>query len=470
MPVRGGALVGALAALAACGEDLVVRGDPTYPIPMRRDAVTGVPLTLAELGPDPEHRTEPFPIVLDTGTPLSAIWPGVSPDAAMEPRCGRYEPLRILTGAATDPIARVSLTFDGRFRYWCTPAGQVGLGAMTTPIGGVIGGDILSRFSVRFTPRGGPAGEPTLQLFEDLFERSEQLAVDGNVVLSVQVTGGGTLLGSDGVQHSFARSRVAMRSCLAPLPFDPAAGVALGQPPGDLGESRATGAPMLLLLATGAPVTVISQAAYDRLVAQAAAEPDAPRQIPLVPAAPEDVLYLPGVTHKSLDVLERTPMPTPVRGWVEPGLLALVARDRVSGDEEKDPEVDPCRELARARSLTQLAISLPGPVELPRPAAAHLEIVPPRPIAVVGDDAPFLVSARLEAGTRTAVIDGVLGADVLGKLEFEVGYAARDEEPSRVVLRCPAGEAGCVARPRCTVERAEERSCPERPPVMPSPE
>ena len=57
--------------------------------------------------------------------------------------------------------AAACFEFGGNFHYQCTPAGQVGLGENVTAVGGVLGGDLLSRFSVRFTPGGirkGAAG------------------------------------------------------------------------------------------------------------------------------------------------------------------------------------------------------------------------------------------------------------------------------------------------------------------------
>lgn len=447
----------ALALFACAPKDLVVQGDPTVPIPVRSGPGMTFPIVMARLGTEPRDVGEAFPLVVDTACPLTAIWPQVAapgPMDVVDPRCARTEPLRLATGDGS--ITRLALEFGGNFRYWCTPPGRVGVGAGAMVLGGVLGGDVLSRFAVRFA-REGPRGEATVQLYEDLFEHSEQLAADGSVVVTVNPGGGGQLLGSDGVSRRFPSSMVAVRTCLGPTAYDPAGDVALGRPPGDLGESQGTGSPAMLVVSSGAPVSMIAQSTYDRLSAAVAADGSG-RVLALEPAAPGDVIYMPGVTQKAAQLAGRLAAPVEIVGWVTLPLVALVARDVFTTEaSEVDPNIDACRELARARALTQLALH--GEKVLPRSIAAHVELAPTARIAVVPDDAPFLVAARQQAGNRVSVVDGVLGSDLIALLDLEIGYAGRDGEPSRIVLRC-LDAAGCVARPRCSLDRARQGLCP----------
>ncbi len=449
-------------ALAACApDDLVIRGDPTFPIPVRSGLT--VPLLTARLGKDKDHVGNAFPLVVDTACPLTAIWPQATAPGPMDlvdPACASVEPLRISTGDGRVP--RLALEFNGNFRYWCTPPGRVGVGDGAMLLGGVLGGDVLSRYAVRFA-REGPNGEATVQLYEDLFEHSDQLAADGSVVITVNPGGGGKLLAADGVSRLFPRSMVAVRTCLDPAPYDPTGDVVLGMPPKDLGEGVGTGSPAMLIVSSGAPVSMIARSTYDRLSAGVAAEGSG-RTLALEPAAEGDVIYMPGVTQKSHEIEGRRAAPVKIEGWVTLPLLALVARDVFTTDaSEVDPNIDACRELARARSLTQLGLH--GVRDLPRTIAPHVELAPTSRIPVVPDDAPFLVAARQQAGNRIAVVDGVLGSDLISLLDFEIGYAGRDGEPSRVVLRC-IDSMGCVARPRCTLERAKQGLCPRAPQTM----
>ncbi len=456
----------ALGLLACSPEDLVIRGDPTFPIPVRGGTGMTVPIVMAQLGKNKDDVGAQFPLVVDTACPLTAIWPQAAAPGPMDeadPRCVAVQPLRISTGDGR--IARLALEFGGNFRYWCTPPGRVGVGAGAMTLGGVLGGDVLSRYAVRFA-REGPNGEATVQLYEDLFEHSEQLAADGSVVITVNPSGGGDLLGSDGVRRLFPASMVAVRTCLAPTPYDPSGDVVLGAPPKDLGEDLGTGSPAMLIVSSGAPVSMIARSTYDRLASTVAAEAS-PRMVMLEPAAADDVIYMPGVTEKSTRIEGRQAAPVQVVGWVTLPMVALVARDVFTSDvSETDPNIDSCRELARARSLTQLALH--GVKDLPRTIAAHAELAPSARIAVVPDDAPFLVAARQQAGNRVSVVDGVLGSDLIALLDFEIGYAGRDGEPSRVVLRC-VDSMSCVARPRCTLDRAKEGLCPAAPQTVTPP-
>src|SRR5262249_10126178 len=131
---------GALAILLVGCNDTVAVVLPA-PIPIARTATdgTGVPYALASV----DGMDGTFPVVIDSGSPLTAY------DDGRGTRAARVGHLRLY---ATQPaVARLDLQ---PVQLFVTPIGRVGLGD-GFPLGGVFGGDNLLRFAVTLDFRAG---------------------------------------------------------------------------------------------------------------------------------------------------------------------------------------------------------------------------------------------------------------------------------------------------------------------------
>ncbi len=187
-----------------------------YPIPLELSGPGGGLLARATVG----GTTAPFPMVVDTGTILTTFDDGSGRVRALTGDLAVYGIDG--TGAA---IPRLSISdvqlFEG-------PLGALGVGAAATPVGGVLGGDNLSRVAVSFDYRGAA---PTMTLTENLTGCNCELAPSCDrqdacyAVLPFTLAGGQdtTLQGQTRItigqdQYTYPPTRVLLNACLEPLP------------------------------------------------------------------------------------------------------------------------------------------------------------------------------------------------------------------------------------------------------------
>jgi hypothetical protein len=409
----------------------------------------------------------PFPLLVDTATALTTfdatttqaviagfVMYGVEPSGATVPRFS---------------IANVPL--------FQTPLAPVGVGAATVKIGGIIGGDNLSRFVVSLDYRG-PAPSVTLQ--NSLPPCNCELSTQCQSVMGFQLAGGQdtqlqgqtyVVIGNN--LYTYPPSRVLLDACLEPLadPLPATDGYArCGTPNGTQcppPQYMPSGVDIKLVVATGFPGLGLSANAYDRLRGAGAATAlfaGATVQLHLGDLADEGASGN-GVTA-ARTTLGRTAKPTAQNHGVS--ALALVGLEGFYG---------PCAELARSRRLrrynfvanqpkanmegsclidtnTQCASAMPlvnactdvndkfcGDTNCGHddsPAAAVLELTKPLDIYVLPDLTPLLVSLNADLRPTQVTIDGVIGTTALARLVTTLDYPNK-----RLVARC-ADAASCT--------------------------
>lgn len=364
-------------------------------------------------------------LLVDTGYPLSALHRGPCPAVTPEP--GTFRGDIDLVGAA-DQGNPVRARFHGITLFDICP-GAVGDTA-TQPVG-VLGGDVLSNFSVAFSlPRvaNDPNSPTSMTLFDSLPAGEDDLTDEGYSVIHFDLRGGGaTATSSQASRASLPASRVVLRACGQPVAFSPESEMqTCGE--GEV-EVKASGANLLLMLSTGHGPLVLSASAWQRLSGLTAA-----------PEAGEPMLYSPLVSD-----------PVPAH-WVTVPRLALV-----DGDTGEDSWHGACAELARARRIEWTTAHLDQPGACFQPcdvsgnkalaAVAYLEIGPDLSAAVVSDTSDLIRGLNQDFPAAPQV-DGIIGAGTLAGTSFEIDYVSN---PARLVSSCEFGSdrQRCWAPPRC---------------------
>ncbi len=393
-----------------------------------------------------------FSLLVDTGTVLTAhSTPGSS--RLLEER------LRLLDRGG---VARAE--FPGP-KVLETPLGSSGVDARTIDLsnGGILGGDLLSGYSVAID-----YAAPSLVLGPPLLGCSCALADQCAAVLPFALTGGGTWQLGDEI-HTYPPTRVAIDVCLAPRVDPLKRGVPCVQG-GTLNivDYEVTGKPGVdarLLLATGFPSLLLGASAWDRL--------QGPGKAGAALAGASSQVYFPGRSQ---------PVKAARANLGEPGMqraaLALVSRLGLLG---------PCGELARSRRLRAFQaqpLEQRDPKEAPdcraaasdcppdktsclqclkksetlgamckdahgidrcndrnQPAAAFVEIDDPIEVYIVDDAAPILQEINFDTHPALPAIEGIAGTELLARLALRVDYPNR-----RLVAHC-ASPSGCSIYP-----------------------
>jgi hypothetical protein len=432
-----------------------------------------------------DGTTAPFAVVVDTGTVLTTFDDGSGRARAQLGDLTVYG-----IDAAGASVPRLAITdvqlFEG-------PLGSLGVAAAATRMGGVIGGDNLSRFAVGLDYRG-PA--PTMTLTEKRTECDCELAPSCErqsacyAVLPFTLAGGQDTalqgqtritLGQD--QYTYPATRVLLDACIEPL-ADPVVTTPCVQP----GEScpgnpayLPSGVDVKLVVATGFPGVALSANAYDRLRGAGAAA--------TLLAGPLTTLHLvdpadEGPVGDGVQVATATLGRTAAAG--DPGASPLAL---VSG---KEPFFGPCASLARSRRIRRAYIAAtPADADFERqhpgqcsgehcclidnarpcgaeaylagcnhatngaticndssddtPAAAVVELESPLSIYVMPDVTPLLVGLNADVRPTVATIDGVIGTAALAQLVTTVDYPS-----SRFIAQC-VSETDCIAYPRLSL-------------------
>jgi hypothetical protein len=390
------------AVVTACSPTLSVEADSQ---PIELALVSEIPVTIASI-----PGRDPFRIVVDTASPISAIDPPGG--ATGRTLLGEMRVLR-----PDDPNVVRAILHD--LYVVQTPLYQVGTGTPVA-VAGVLGGDVLVHYAVRFqyradtatmtfTERDYDAGKP---------ESDDDLARAGLTVVHSHVLGGGAYdLGGD--VESFGGTRITLPVCAVI-------------------DDRAV--ELTLLVATGHGPLVLGRAAAERLLGRD------------VPDGEVDRLYVPAVAG-GIAVLERGSL-------LPPGTssLALVGDEHGTTSQSRSDFGGPCTQLFRhqtfeARSAAGFTPPAdcptappvgPGPNNSPV-GAAYVQLCADATIgyAVISDDEPLLSSLRAELRPRLAEVDGFAGTEVLKHLVTELNYTN-----SRVILSCADDAPSCLSRPR----------------------
>ena len=476
--LAGAALSAVLATAASCGG--ATSDIDSYPIAIGRaplgapamdagfdadqSADSGPPVeagalvATAELADDPTGQS--FPMVIDTASPIT-ILAGASGTTPQTAPAG----FDLLGADGTPGADASSAPVRARFRGWDVlqlPLQPIGDGSVLPQ--GVLGGDLLRSFSVEFRfgmlcPSGGSALCTSITFWSQLGADDGFLEDAGFAVIGFTLFGGGEVTANGDPDFLGLRgpltvppTRVVLRGCAVPNFFSPAVAAATVQPAcctATDAANQSTGVDLSLLVDTGVGPMVLSASAWARVAGAASSAalglPPLPVATP-VPAPPP---------------LRIATWPTPIDVllWAELPRYALVNLEAGVND---DP--GPCVELARARRTeivsydTVMNPSLHtcgAPCDLDpnnsgeaQNSAAYLEVGGRIPVAVISDDEPFLQGLRFDVLPEGPEIDGLVGANALGRARMELDYPASSP---RAVFSCEgdAPRTECWAAARC---------------------
>jgi hypothetical protein len=389
----------------------------SQPILLRDNTVPGATLAKVAVG------SEASLLLVDTGYPLSALRRGPCPAATPEPGTYRGD---IDLVSVVDQGNPVRARFHGITLFDICPGA---VGDVDTQPGGVLGGDVLSNFSMAFSlPRASDTKTAaSMTIFDSLPAGDDDLTANGYSVIHFNLRGGGaTSTDSQASRPRLPSSRVVLRTCGQPEAFS------LEMPMQTCGEGqvevKSSGTNLLLMLSTGHGPLVLSANAWRRLSGQDAS-----------PQAGEPMLHSPLVS---------APIPA---HWATVSRLALVDGD--SGDAWHGA----CAELARARRIEWTTAHLDQPDacfqpcdvsgKKALPAVAYLELGSDLAAAVVSDTSDLIRGLNSDFPSAPQV-DGIIGAGTLAGTSFEIDYIS---QPARFVTSCQSGvdRQTCWAPARC---------------------
>ncbi len=402
-----------------------------------------------------------LPLVIDTGTPLTAYDDGSGLTRA---RMGQFR----LLSAEKPPVPRLQID---DIELFVTPLRMLGAAPAAVQIGAVLGGDNLQRFAATFDYRD----TPTMSLTHIITTCSCVLADDCQAVFPFMLQGGQEALAIGGDLFSYPPTRVVLDACLEPLADPVAADIPCTAPPTAAGQApdplaqpdpryQPHGVEAKLLVATGFPGLALGVAAFDRLrgAGSARALIDGPNAIQLHLPDPGD--------DGPLSVGLRAGVAT--LGASELSALALVSREGYYG---------PCGELARSRRQRRVppnfqiangadprlletnCLRTPSSGDLlvnqcrsetndsivcddtQSPVAAVLEFTQPLTAFVIDDTSALLQTINADVRPSNATVEGVIGTEVLKRLVSTIDYPN-----GRFIARC-ASDADCTTYPRYVV-------------------
>jgi hypothetical protein len=468
--VRAAAVLGvglAAAAMAAgCGDSYSAVID-SLPIALTR-APMGGGLTgdgaLIAMAASPDASSPPYRMLVGTGASLTLL-AGPPPVGTPATEKAGFDLLDAPGAIADATHAAVRGQFRGVtvLRLPLQPVGDVTCADATIPCtpGGVLGGDILRRYSVemRFGATCGTELCSSMTIWPRLGPDLGFLQDSGYAVIRFALSGGGEVTAQGNPDFLGQRgplviepSRIVMRTCAAPKDFLPApmpttAVTCCKEKDAEVAGVK-TGIDLAMVLDTGVGPMVLSRTAWLRVVAELATQPGPP-------PAPVEV---PG--GELLIATWPTPIPAT---WSTLPRFAMV-------DLETGPATDPgpCVELARARRLEQVSYQVvqdamnqvqtmactqpcdadPREPDKAQNSAAYLELTGQIPVAIIPDDSAYLQGLRFDLRPEQPEVDGVIGAGALGRSRVEIDYVS---SPSRAVFSCEsdASRGECFAAARC---------------------
>jgi len=355
--------------------------------------------------------------VLDTASPIT-IFNGPGPVSV--PVLASVELLAAGTGV---PRAR----FDS-VHALVTPAGAVGLGA-PSPIGAVIGGDVLSLHALRVDVTAS-----SLRIFPNVAPDDTTLADSCLGSFNTTLAGGGLYqLGSNTAR--FPASRIVLSVCLAP-------------PIGcDLTGPCEGGADTLLLVSTAVRPIVLSRTTFERMTGMSDADVD---------GLPTDTLFLPGTVSPGGVAVHTS------------SVHGLAIGDR-GGHSDDNPARGACLEwrasrmMTRPKTPTMMTVGCSGDMTQPTTSDAGVQVPPSCPcannvsacavgpsletqrdlqIVIVEDTDPLLQGLRDELRPGLADLSGLIGTEAMASATIDIDYPN-----GRTVASCSSSDSSCVVRP-----------------------
>ncbi len=426
----------------------------------------GALVALAGLPGAPANQL--FSMVIDTGSPFTIL---AGPTAA-NPQTNAAGWNLYQAGAPLSPMTMLP-PLRATFRGWDVigvplyPAGD----PTSLPLG-VLGADLLRGYSVelRFGApcSGGPGLCSSMTFWGHLDEDASLLEDAGYAVVSFTPFGGGEITADGDPDFLGLRgpldvpaTRVVLRACALPNAFAPDTGSpglsVAGCTDGQQALIQASGIDLSLMIDTGVGPLVLSASAWARVVAAAGQAQPTPITLPLPPPAPATP------APSQLPPLYVATWPTPIDVLLWATIPRFVLINLEAGPDD-DP--GPCVELGRSRRTEivsyQNAMATNGAPALcgarcdidpnntgeAANSAAYLEIGGQIPVAVISDDDPFLQGLRFDVLPEGPELDGLVGANALGRARLELDYLS---SPARAVFSCEtdAPREACWAAARC---------------------
>ncbi len=378
------------------------------------------------------------PLLVDSAYPLDSLAPagcagGGTPGWTYT---GNME-LRDGTGVAA---LRASFDDTGLFDLCPGPTGD----AATQPAG-VLGGPLLSNFSVGFVFPRSADQSATMTLWPAFPGSDDQLAQDGFAPLHFNLRGGAAAARGDGeASLSLPNSRVVMAACAAPRSFsttEPIETCARGED-----ALKASGQDLMLAIGTGEGPLILSQSAWSRIAAQLGMASD---------AGTAGDLYTPfssppGTPSSSPPGTPSSTSPTPAHFFTVPRLAIFQGTTDSSWE-------GPCTELARARRIEWVlanqdagACFQPCDVSGGTAVATHsyLELGGPLDVAVISEISVVIRSINVDTPPNPQV-DGIIGAGTLAGTRMRLDYTF--DSQARAVAACEDGSTRdqCWTSPSC---------------------
>ena len=362
---------------AACAPDFRVVGDPLQPLDL--DMTTFVPTTRVR------GSAAVVPAVVDSGAPVSTL--------SFAAGC-QTETALVLNSASSPDLVR--LAFPDLHPY-CIDGPSV------------VGGNLLVNYEAIFAGDlcGNTGALNCLQLAPHEVESTSQLSDPDQIggpfaVLSFLLLGGGSFVDNFGRVRTWPATRVPMRACINPQPFD-----APPQPP-------PVNVDATLLVATGQqPLTFATS-----FVALNG----------LVPGEPIRQLVLMGHTLGG-SVAD----PGPCAEYLRALCINAIDANMMLSDQVKTDMKAVCEQK-----------TFPNDTDSQNNSAdvgAYVVFDEPLDFSKIPDDDPYILGARDEVRPRIAGIDGLLGAAVLNQLEqVRIDYRGNPNDnidgSTRVITRC----------------------------------
>jgi len=422
----------------------------------------------------------PFPMLVDTGSPITAYSAGIPQTSATRGTVQLYS-----NDAAVGVVPRLRIDHVELFQ---TPFYPTGLDA-PTPVSGVIGGDDLQHFvlEMRYQP------SPTLTITNELVQSQCDISQRCATVLPFSIAGGHQLIDIGDDVFNYSASYVLLDGCVEPPldPLEPGLNCASEHGCEDIAASCAgisdpscqqrasdceadaprylpAGIDVRFAVSTGFPGVAITASAYDRLrgtgsAATLLADPTA-----------QHTLYLPDQPQGISVAMTR--VGRPAMQTHDPkalGALSLVQPDGFFG---------PCASLARSRRLrrvrpeslstvsTDEATCLRSPPKSQADAHdlldelllvcqkqasngecndksqdahtnAYVDLEGTVPVMIVPDTLSLIQSINADARPQSATVEAIIGTEVLKRLGTWIDYAN-----GRVVMTC--ADESCRVFPR----------------------
>ena len=471
MAGRSNALGAALTLALALGTD-GCGPPPTLvsqtPIPVALDG--GAPLAFGTV-----NGTAPYAMLIDTGTPLTAV-AGQAPTVRTAQATVRLLDDRQIPRAEFQQVPVLA-----------TPLGSITAHDPAAPggplLGGVLGGDLLQQFQLVIDYQSS-----SISLLPPEVGCSCALADACEAVFPFTLAGGGVYQLGDQV-FTYPATRVTVDACLQPVVDPQSQGLCCddgAKLPMGFTADGAPGVDVRLLVATGFPGVLLGASAYDRLCDAATRflgvpAASCPSSSVLLAQAPPMVIDFPdpGLQVTRAAQLQLGQIGQTASTNIPLAALALVGREGL---------LSACGELARSRRLrahppevsdcdsptTPAADQLTCLQNLQssgndvcqnpnrcndrdQPAAAYIELDEPVPVWIVDSTTNILARAiNPDVQPQLSDVEGIIGTALLERLTTRIDYPNH-----RVIAHCAAGVAGCTTYPRyaCPGGQAQADDC-----------